>query len=117
MAFMTLSKSDDYLDEVRDVLIMFRVLGPAAKFLGFDGNTEAKHMSYARTLIENVKPWMKLKPADYDSYREMMPSYRRMLSKWRAAADLHKLTREEAASIVAEVPQDSNSLDGVSPKR
>jgi uncharacterized protein YfbU (UPF0304 family) len=102
---VTLSKSNEYLYEVQDVLIMFRALGPAAQFQGFDRRTEAKHMSYARSLIENVTPWRKLKPDDYDSRCEMMPAYRRMLSKWRTAADGHKLTREEAASIIAAAPR------------
>ena len=97
-----------YLDEVSEVLIMFRALDrgpiPASRFMGFDGKTEARHMSYARTLIECVKAWAKLKPDDYDSHRKMMPAYRRMLSKWRKAGDRHKLTRKEAASIVAAAP-------------
>ena len=101
-----------YLDEVRDVLIMFRALDrgpiPAPRFMGFDGKAEARHMSYARDLIERVRIWAKLKPDDYDSHREMMPAYRRMLSKWRKAADRHELTREEAASIVAEYPAEGS---------
>lgn len=56
------------------------------RFPGFDGNEEARTLSYARFLIERLGKWEELAPAlgfGLNSHTPMLDRYRRMLMVWR----------------------------------
>jgi uncharacterized protein YfbU (UPF0304 family) len=108
------STSDETMVEVRDILEMFRALdpaprtgapsAPAARFVGFGGNEESAHMAYAAFLMDDRGLWRESKRDDYNTHCPVLPEYRRMLERWRAARDKFNLTADEMREIAALAP-------------
>jgi hypothetical protein len=117
--YFEMNPSSEIQAEVREILEMFRALGPrrgeggmlpaAARFIGFDGNDETKYMAYAEFLIEDRGLWRELKheDKDYNTHCETLSSYREMLRHFRNAGDRHHLRAEEIKSIMAAAPYGS----------
>lgn len=98
--------------EVREILEMFRALGPreggkipaAAKFAGFDGNEESGHYCYAQFLIERKGSWRESNDVDLNSHCNMLEHYREMLREWYLSADKWNLTKEDIDRILKFAP-------------
>lgn len=59
---------------------------PTTKFAGYDGNNEAKFMSFARFTVERLKRFEYLpmqRPGHWNSHMPVRDMYRRMLAEWR----------------------------------
>lgn len=72
-----------------------------AKFLGFDGNNETKHMAFADFLREKQGRWEELRGRPSNSHMPTLDSYRPMLARWTALGKKHELSREEIDQILA----------------
>ncbi len=58
--------------------------GGAPKFVGFDGNTESKHLSVARFMIEKLKQYKNFKCRKLNSHMPSTQRYRTMLRHFEA---------------------------------
>lgn len=59
---------------------------PETKFAGYDGNNEAKFMSFARFTVERLKRFEYLpmeRPGHWNSHMPVREKYCRMLAEWR----------------------------------
>jgi hypothetical protein len=108
--------SEAICDEVAEILNMHRFLGDAysaladhtsvdagkTKFRGFDRNEENMHYRYADFQIYKLGHWKESANADndVDSHYPMLDRYRRMLSRWKATTNPHKLTSDELMQII-----------------
>lgn len=97
--------------EVRQILQMFRALTPphgevrpAVVFVGFDGNEEGEHYSYARFLLEDRGLWRESKSDNYNTHYPVLDAYRKMLAVWEALPNQFALTPEDIAEIVTHAP-------------
>ena len=87
----------DILEMHSDLLFAYEQLGVtsgvdegAVAFRGFDGNEEARTLSYVRFLITDLGKWEDLAPApgsDLNSHMPTLARYRRMLEVWRQWRD------------------------------
>jgi uncharacterized protein len=112
--FGELSKDD--CREVLDILSMysslnfgFKDLHAASgidlgriKFIGFDGNNEAKLVGYTNYLIEDLGKFEELKNHNpgFNSHCPMLEQYRGMLAEWRRSADRYNLNEADIQRIV-----------------
>jgi hypothetical protein len=93
--------------EVRNVLEMFRALGPeetsGVRFAGFDGNEEIDHYGYARFLLEDRGLWKESRPSDanYNTHYPVLSEYREMLEEWEKCVKKFDLTPEEVDRITS----------------
>jgi len=73
-----------------------------AKFAGFDGNHETKHMAYVRSLISDQGKWTYLRVSgkDFNSHCPMIETYTRMVEAWQALGEPHDLTAAQYQAIV-----------------
>ena len=75
---------------------------PKSMFPGFSGHTEAYLSAYVEFLVKKQGKWTHLNIKNYDSHREMVPSYRRMLAYWKTIPESRKfeLTKDEGAQLL-----------------
>lgn len=107
--------SPQVMEEVREILDMFRALGPkdggrvpaAAHFIGFDGNDEGEYYAYATFLLEERGLWRESHRDDYNTHSPVLPKYRAMLQEWRACKDKNNPTPDEVKRIIAKTPYGS----------
>lgn len=103
--------------EVREILEMFRALGPrdggripaAAHFVGFDGNEETEHYAYAEFLLEERELWRESPRDDhnYNTHTTVLPDYRAMLEEWKVSEHKFELTADDVQRIIAKAPYSS----------
>jgi uncharacterized protein YfbU (UPF0304 family) len=103
--------------EVRDILDMFRALGPRyeggvrspakARFAGFDANDsiECEYSMYPRFLIETRKLWQESKIDDYSSHTPILSDYRDMLREWKSSERPNDLSQNDVKRILSSTPQ------------
>lgn len=106
-------------EEVMTILDMYRAIHNACvenadcsdiplahrKFHGFDGNHEAEYLAFARFTIEVEGRYTESAPdatnnPDLNSHIPMLPTYRRMLEKWRLSENQNSLTKEDIIRIL-----------------
>jgi uncharacterized protein YfbU (UPF0304 family) len=108
--------NDDIHSEVRQILDMFRVLGPRdggdvparALFAGFDGHgREGSYQRYASFLIETRGLWQESRRnLGYDTHEPMLGAYRAMLDVMRRTGKkLTDLSEDDLQSIAAVAPR------------
>lgn len=100
--------------EVIDILNLFRYFAQAAdregatlpqrmRFVGFDGNNEGEHYSFASFLVRRQGKWPDLflgKPTeDINSHRHVLEGYLNMLRRWRELGGPTQLTMSQATEI------------------
>ena len=75
----------------------------AVLFLGFDGNHEAQHMSYAEFLRERDGKFthLRLGGDGMNSHKRMIPAYQRMLDSWEAHGESYELSADQVAAVRA----------------
>jgi uncharacterized protein YfbU (UPF0304 family) len=106
--------SEDECRFVLDTLEMFRALKDAyeqlpdksavdswtVQFDGFDGNNEAKYLSYARFHCESQNAYKELtKGDDFNSHMPVIDRYKRQLTAWKASGDKYRLTEGDVLRI------------------
>ena len=97
--------------EVWDTMDMFDAIGrsmpdgfdlkdfPFNKFAGYDGNNEAKFMSFARFTVERLKRFEYVpmqKPGYWNSHMPVRDIYGRMLAEWIKEPMPERMTMSEA---------------------
>lgn len=99
-------------EEVIDILDMFDALKISyaglqdnseieeyqVKFLGFDGNNEAKQLLYARYLKKDDR-FADLENVDSNSHLPVIPMYRRMLGEWNRSDNKYELSKDDIVRI------------------
>lgn len=98
--------SDEVRQEVRDVIDMFRTMGPpdgspAPNFPGFSRLDETEHYEYAMFVLEKESDIFPAAMFDYDTHYRALPNYREMLKEWRASRDPENLTDDDVQRINA----------------
>ncbi len=75
----------------------------AVLFLGFDGNNEVQHMSYAEFLRERDGRFthLRLGGEGMNSRKRMIPAYKRMLDAWRAYGESYEMSADQVAAVRA----------------
>lgn len=104
--------------EVLDILEMYRAITFSFKelqdksgidegrvrFSGFDGNNEGKQFSYAQYFIVDLGRFEELsydaKYPNFNSHREMLEKYRRMLLVWRGYQKRFELDRSQLLKLL-----------------
>lgn len=76
-----------------------------AYFMGFDGNNETQHMSFARFLINEQGKFGEqqqyLRKNDgLNSHMPMIEKYRRMISKWKELGEKWQFSEDQALEIL-----------------
>jgi uncharacterized protein YfbU (UPF0304 family) len=74
-------------------------LRPFNKFAGYDGNNEAKFMSFARFTVERLKRFEYVpmqKPGYWNSHMPVRDIYGRMLAEWIKEPMPERMTMSEA---------------------
>ena len=110
--------TEDECREVLDILDMYRAIAfsfkklqdksgideRSVRFAGFDGNNEGKQFSYAQYFIVDLGRFEELscdaKYPDFNSHREMLGKYRRMLQKWRGYTERFELDRSQLRELL-----------------
>ncbi len=99
-------------EEVIDILDMFDALRICyarlednsgideyqVRFLGFDGNHEAKQLLYARYLKKDGR-FADLENIDSNSHLRVLPIYRRMLAEWNRSDNKYELSKDDIMRI------------------
>jgi uncharacterized protein len=109
--------SEDDCLEVRHILSMYEALKFGSKnfhdiigidqrhikFMGFDGNEEAKLMNYTNHIIEERGTFKELKNDNpgFNSHCPMLEIYREILKEWRKSTQPFNLSAAEIERIVA----------------
>lgn len=74
------------------------------KFPGFDGNNETVLLGYTRFILSDKKEFEIIPTStefyDFNSHRQMVSRYERMLSVWRESVDRFRLTKDEIRKII-----------------
>ncbi len=75
----------------------------AVLFLGFDGNNETQHMSYAEFLRERDGKFthLRLGGDGMNSHKRMIPAYQRMLDAWQAHGESYEMSADQIAAVRA----------------
>ena len=75
----------------------------AVLFLGFDGNNEVQHMSYAEFLRERDGRFthLRLGGDGMNSHKRMIPAYQRMLDVWQAHGESYEMSADQVAAVRA----------------
>jgi uncharacterized protein YfbU (UPF0304 family) len=98
--------SDDVRREVRDIIHMFLLLGPAnaspaANFSGFNPEDETDHYHYAMYVLQETADILPPSSFNYNTPFQTLPAYRAMLKEWRASCDQEHLTDDDVKRIKA----------------
>jgi uncharacterized protein YfbU (UPF0304 family) len=108
--------SREVREEVRDILDMFRALGPRyedgvlspakARFAGFDRNDqlECKYSMYASFLTKTRNLWQESKIGDDSSHSLILSDYRAMLREWKNSERPNDLSQDDVKRILANTP-------------
>lgn len=75
------------------------------KFPGFDGNHETVYMAYTKYFIEDLNRFNEIRETTngyYNSHSIMIPSYKKMLEKWKEHKQpyIYELTEDQVIEIV-----------------
>lgn len=110
--------SEEQCKEVLDILDMYRSITfglrdldggdalrnhPRAKFIGFDGNNEGQLMAYVRYFIVDLERYDELKEGklpSFNSHMRMLPTYQRMLERWKPNIKKFELSRDDIATVL-----------------
>lgn len=76
------------------------------KFPGFDGNNETMFMAYTKYFIEDLDRFREIKESTsgyYNSHMRMIPSYKKMLLKWKEfkIGNTYELTEKNIKELLA----------------
>ncbi|WP_020621030.1 YfbU family protein [Paenibacillus daejeonensis] len=108
---------EEISDEVVNILRMFRsllfsyqdlsdeeksdVLQRKISFKGFDGNEEGDHYNFCKYLLNDADSFHELQTSKgYNSHRNTLPGYRRMLRKWEELKKKDNLSFNDINHIV-----------------
>ena len=73
----------------------------AVSFLGFDGNNEARQLSYTLLLVDHEGRFTDLdRLDDFNSHSPVLDTYRRMLAEYERSANKYSLTKDDVVRIV-----------------
>jgi uncharacterized protein YfbU (UPF0304 family) len=74
------------------------------EFHGFDGNNETEQYGYALFVInkQNRFEYLTMGNDGMNSHMELIPTYRRMLRRWKAAGKRYDMAKEELQALLKE---------------
>lgn len=72
------------------------------KFEGFDGNEEGGHYTFAQFMLKDMDRYQELQHTyGYNTHRNVLPEYRRMLSQREKFHNERNLSKDQIAMIIA----------------
>lgn len=105
--------SREECSEVIQIMVMFQVLGRAAKdlpekqqffakFRGFDGNNEGGQLGYCKFLVDRERKFSDLPRGDdgFNSHSPVLETYRRMRKVWDGMGSPPEVSTDQAKKIV-----------------
>lgn len=92
---------DQLNDEQREGIPQHRIA-----FEGFDGNEEYAHYAFAKFVINELAQYEELKNhRGYNTHRNVLPKYRRMLAEWESLGNPGVLDKDDLLKLF--MPQNS----------
>lgn len=93
--FLTFSRNDLTASDKAQIPV------ESIAFIGFDGNDETEHLSYARFILVDSDRYQELqkKDSEYNSHCNTLYKYREMLDKWESLGFKKRLNVDEIQII------------------